>query len=120
MSLLTQLPFYLPSVLVQLVAFAIAAAILPRSRLAAGLLAGGAALQLLASALSFGSYAWTMSAIERHATAAETSMQAGVIGFVASIVRASGELGMIGAAAAGAWLAKPAAPAADPYGFPRP
>ncbi|MFZ5482077.1 MAG: hypothetical protein ACOZNI_35275 [Myxococcota bacterium] len=119
-QLLTQALYYAPSVLAHLVAFAVAGVLLGRNRRAAALLAGGTALQLLASALSYATSAGSMWAYTSGELPVSTvSAITGVVGLVASLVRAAGELGVVAAV----WIAVAGGPrpeaSEDPYGFPR-
>jgi hypothetical protein len=119
-ALLSQAAYYVPSLLAHLVAFALAGAIAMRARAAALLLAGGTALQLFASLMSFSIYAGTTLAYQTgEYSPSEISMVSGVVGLVASVVRAVGEVGVV-AAVGFAVLRAPLEPAAavDPYGFP--
>ncbi|MFN7146290.1 MAG: hypothetical protein ACK4YP_21130 [Myxococcota bacterium] len=118
MSSFPQLAFYLPSLVAHVVALAIAAAVFPRAKLPALLLAGGTALQLAASCASFGMYAWSVSAYESMAIS-DVSVVMGAGGLLTSLIRALGEILVAGAVAAAAFtLGRPAPGATDPYGYP--
>lgn len=107
--------YYVPSVLVQLGAFAVAAFLLTRDRLAAALLGGGAALQLLASIISFSTTAW-VTAQAYETTMADRALIMGALGVLASLVRALGEVGIIAAAVVAARGSR-GKPGVDPYGY---
>jgi hypothetical protein len=119
--MLSQVVYYLPSVLAHVVALGVAAAFFSRARLPAGLLAGGTGLQLVASALSFGTSVWIQHVAMSGDYPASTYGTVGaVLGVAASLLRAFGEV-MVAGAVATAILrsATPAAATVDPYGFPK-
>lgn len=120
MSYLSQLAFYLPSLVAHLVALAIAAAVFSRAKLPAALLAGGTLLQIVASCASFGVYGWSTYAYRDLGMApVEVGMVTSTVGMLASLLRALGEILVAGAVAGAAFTLGRAAPGrADPYGYP--
>lgn len=122
--MVTQLIYYLPSVAAHLVALVAAALLAPRARVPAALLATGTALQLLASCGSYGSGVWAGAAYQSGSlSSAEISAVAATMGVAVSLLRAVGELVVVGAVAAAVLKAARgpgdgAASGTDPYGFP--
>lgn len=113
-TLLGQGAYYVPSLLAHLVGLGVAAFLFGRARVAALLLAGGTAFQLLASVCSYGVSAWSMFAYQEGGMAAsDVGFVSAALGFVASLTRALGEVGVVAAvvAAALAYGQPPAAPA---------
>lgn len=119
-SMLTQLVYYVPSLLAHLVAFGVAAFVFRRSRVAALLLAGGTALQLLASVCSYAITGWSMYAYQDLGMAPnEVSLVSTGVGVLASLIRAVGEVGVVAAVAAAAFAyGRPESGGTDAYGFP--
>lgn len=121
MELLTQAAFYVPSVLAHVAALVVAVILAPRARMPAALLAGGTALQLLASCGSYGATAWTTWAYtDGGMSAVSISAMHGGVGLLVSLLRAVGEVVVV--AAVGAAVLRAGKPAVttgtDPYGFP--
>lgn len=114
-SILTNAVHYAPSVLAHVVAFAVGGVLWGRHRRAATLLLVGTGLQLGASILSFSLTTYVTAGAWEGSSPNGVLMT--VIGVVASLVRAVGELGVVAAVFVGASGAV-AKSGTDPYGYP--
>ena len=95
-SALTQSIYYLPGMIAHAVALGIASMLWERHRTAAIWLAAGTAAQLLASGVSWGTYALLWADPSAESISMRSTIQA-AMGVLSSLVRAGGEMAVAGA-----------------------